>query len=348
MSTPTPNPRPDMQAPHDTRPRTAVLLQFTGIGDLVWHLVYFKALAEQSQAGKITLIAQPSTMARAFVGQEPWIDSIIDHDHRPRRTDRRKGAHAGLFGMWKMGRTLGRLHFDRIILFSGRASRGLIAAFSGIPRRIGYGYNPIQRLFLNTPPYIAQHPHDTVAAYHEATALMVAHGFCRHPIVPTLTPPPANMERMQARLAHLPRPLYAFVIGTSEAHKQWGTHNYAMVAKALIEKGGGVLIVGGPAEAALANEVCDHLPASLRSAAMSFTDGTVLDSAAALSIADVCIGNDTGMVHVAAAAGTPSYILLGPRPRMDHDSKMHMIEGPTLVSIRPEQVLAAIPQPSAL
>ena len=29
---------------NDKRPRTVVLLQYTGIGDLIWHIQYFKAV----------------------------------------------------------------------------------------------------------------------------------------------------------------------------------------------------------------------------------------------------------------------------------------------------------------
>jgi len=65
------------------RPRTVVLLQYTGIGDLVWHIPYFKRLAELSANGQITVVAQPSTLARHFIGHEPWVEAVIDHDHRP-------------------------------------------------------------------------------------------------------------------------------------------------------------------------------------------------------------------------------------------------------------------------
>jgi len=90
----------------DSRPRTAVLLQHTGIGDLIWHIQYFKAVANQSQGGQVTVIAQPSTLAKAFLGHEPWVSRIIDHDHRPRRGDGRRGKHAGIQGMRQMAQEL--------------------------------------------------------------------------------------------------------------------------------------------------------------------------------------------------------------------------------------------------
>ena len=331
-----------MPLTQDSRPRTVVLLQFSGIGDLVWHIVYFKAIAAQSQGGKITVVAQPSTLVKPFLAHEPWVEKIIEHDHRPRRTEKRRGRHAGLLGMWRMASELKQGHFDRIILFSGRISRGLIAALSGIPDRRGYGYRLLQRLFLNHGPYIEAHRGPSVAAYPEASAFAVAHGFAPQWLRPTLDVPPEAMATMAPRLAQLPRPLCALAIGTSETHKQWGVANFARLSEQLMEMGAGVMILGGPAERELARNIQSKISSKAQPSLLVLTDASVYGSAAALQLADVCIGNDTGMVNVAAAVGTPTYVLMGPRPALTHDSNMHMITGPTLESITPQQVLTHI------
>ncbi|MBH2015128.1 MAG: glycosyltransferase family 9 protein [Burkholderiales bacterium] len=328
---------PDTQ---DTRPRTVVMLQYAGIGDLVWHIPYFKLIADQSQGGKVTVVAQPSTLTRGFIGKEAWVEAVIDHDHRPRRSDRRRGAHAGFKGMWRMARQLREGHFDRIILFSGRPSRGLIAWLSGIPTRMGFGYRFLQRMFLNRGPFIEAYQGPALAVYPEASAFMVAHGFCPAPLVPRLDPPTALLADMQARLAHLPRPLYAFAIGTSETHKQWGIQNFADLACALIAEGGGVMLLGGPAEVQLAKDIEALIPEKARHALTLVTDAPVLGSAAALQVADFCVGNDTGMVNVGAAVGRPSFVVIGSRPTLDQDPvNMHNVTAAKLSDITVERVL---------
>lgn len=333
---------------NDKRPRTVVLLQYTGIGDLIWHIQYFKAVAEQSQGGKVTVVAQPSTLARAFIGKEPWVEAVIDHDHRPRRGEKRKGRHAGLLGMWRMAQQLKQGRFDRIVLFSGRISRGLIAAMSGIPTRIGFGYKPLQRLCLTQGPYIDAYQGTSLAVYPEVSAFMVAHGFCKQPIVPSLEPPADLVLQMQQRLGHLPKPLYAFAIGTSETHKQWGVERYAELAQRLIERGAGVVLVGGPAEVQIAKDIEALVPEASRNAFAIITDAPVLGSAAALRVADVCVGNDTGMINVAAAVGLPSYVLIGARGTLDQDPvHMHNVRAASLSDISVDQVLNLImPQTS--
>ena len=331
-----------MALTQDTRPRTVVLLQFSGIGDLVWHIVYFKAIAAQSQGGQVTVVAQPSTLVKPFLTHEPWVEEIIEHDHRPRRTEKRRGRHAGMIGMWRMASELKQGRFDRIILFSGRISRGLIAALSGIPDRRGYGYRPLQRLFLNRGPFIGAHRGNSVAAYPEASAFAVAHGFAPQWLRPTLEVPAQAKLSIEPQLAHLPRPLCALAIGTSETHKQWGVKNFTLLAEQLIARGAGVILLGGPAERELARDIQSMISATAQSALLMLTDAPVYGSAAALQMADVCVGNDTGMVNVAAAVGTSTFVLMGPRPALTHDSNMRMITGSSLGSITPEEVLTQI------
>ncbi len=329
-----------MLSTNDKRPRTVVLLQYTGIGDLIWHVQYFKAIAGQSQGGQVTIVAQPSTLTRALIGKERWVEAVIDHDHRPRREEKRRGRHAGLLGMWRMAQQLKQGRFDRIVLFSGRISRGLVAALSGIPLRIGFGYKPLQRICLNQGPFVQAYQGPAVAAYHEATDLMLQHGFCSQPIVPRLDVPDELLRAMQQRLAQLPRPLYALAIGTSETHKQWGIPSYAELAQRLLEQGAGVLLLGGPAEVRLAREIEALIPSAVRHGLAVLTDAPVLGSAAALKVADVCVGNDTGMVNVAAAVATPTFVLIGHRRPLDHDpAHLFNVQAETLAAVSVEQVL---------
>ena len=329
-----------MSQPSSDRPRTVVLLQYTGIGDLVWHIPYFKLLAEQSAGGQVTVVAQPSTLAKHFIGHEPWVEAVIDHDHRPRRGEKRRGRHAGMVGMWRMAQQLKAGRFDRLVLFSGRTSRGLIAGLSGIPVRWGYGYRWLQRVFLTEGPYISPYKGAAVAAFQEARAFMLAHGFAEAAYPPKMAVPDGAIEAMRERLSSLPRPLYALAIGTSETHKQWGIDRYALLASRLLEAGQGVLILGGPVEKEEALALVAAVPEHLRRGLMAITDAPVLGSAAALKLSDCCLGNDTGMVNVAAAVGTSTYVMIGARARLDHDpDTLHNVMAATLPDITVEHVL---------
>lgn len=327
----------------DSRPRTAVLLQHTGIGDLIWHIQYIKAVASQSQGGQVAVIAQPSTLAKAFLGHEPWVSQVIDHDHRPRRGDGRKGKHAGLTGMRLMAKELQALQLDRLVMFSGRASRGLVAGLSGIPTRLGYGYNRLQRLFLTQGPFISAHPGPGVAVYPEASAFAVAHGFCKAPITPAMDVPDDMLQAMKARLADMPRPVIALAIGTSEPEKQWGASRFAQLASQLAERGGSVILLGGPAEKTLARNIHAQVTAAVQHRVHPITDAPVMGSAALLKLSNACVGNDTGMVNVAAAVACPTWVLLGHRRPLEHDPQhLHNVLAPSLQAITVQQIIKAL------
>lgn len=317
-----------------------MLHQFTGIGDLIWHVQYFKAVARHSHAGKVTVIAQPSTMARAILGHEPWVEEIIDHDHRPRRHDARNGRHSGLLGMWRMAQELKARHLDRLVLFSGRPSRGLLARMSGIPVRLGYGYHWFQRVFLTQGPYIERYRGQAVSVLKETSAFAMAHGWCSAPLRPHIEVPETEMARMRERLQVLTQPAVALAIGTSEPHKQWGEQNFATLASRLIDMGYGIVILGGKSEQAMAQAIASTVTSHRSHAPLQvITDTSIMGSAAAIRLCNACVGNDTGMVNVSAAVGRPTVVLLGPRPELDHDPLLVSVRDHSLHSIQVDTVL---------
>jgi len=327
----------------DKRPRTAVLLQLNGMGDLVWHAQYFRCVAEQSQGGQVTVIAAPTTMARELIGHEPWVCEVIDFDRRPRQTERRRGRHSGLGGLMRFGAELAPRKLDRMVLFSDHPGRAVIACWrAGIRVRIGYGATWLQRLMLTKAPQISMYEGPAAAGYKDATTFSIAQGFCDAPITPRISVRPDALERMRARLAPLPQPLHVLAIGASLPYKQWGEDKFVELAQALAARGHGVALLGGPAEAALAQAIRSRVePAALRAQVMSITDCSVAESVAALSLARSCIGNDTGAPNMAAAVGTPAFVVLGPRPPLEHDpGKLHLLQAASLADIGAAEVEA--------
>jgi len=322
-----------------TAPRTAVLVQQVGIGDLLWHMPYFERIAQSSAGGQVAVVASPSTHARELLDEVPWVCAVIDFDRHARREEGRRGRHAGLMGLLHMAAVLRQQHFDRIVMFSGSANRGFVAWLAGIPQRSAFGFTPFQRLFLNSPPYISRHEGSSVAVFSEAASFAIAHGLCRERLVPKMPRRKALIDRMSPRLRHLPRPLYAMAIGTSESHKQWGARRFAALSGELLKRGYGVLLLGGPAEDALAEQIIGGVPQHLHSHIMAQTRESIGMTMAALWLADACIGNDTGVTNLAVACDLPAFVLLGPRPLLDLDPLMVMLRASRLDSIDVKAVL---------
>ena len=324
-----------------TAPRTAVMMRDVGIGDLVWLAAYAQRIAASSADGQVTLLAPPTTQARELLGHEPWLREVIDFDRRPRRGENRRGRHAGLAGLLGFAAELSARSIERVVLFTNRPLPVSFACWwAGVGQRLGYSAARTQRLWLTRaarPVELYRGP--AVAAYWNATALCLSHGWCDGPLVPRLTVRPDARARMQAELADLPRPLHVLAIGSSEPAKQWGAQRFADLAHLLAARGESVLLLGGPAEHALADAVLTQVPQALRANVRAVTDRSIGESAAILALADTCAGNDTGVANMAAALGTPTWVVLGPRPPLTHDPAMlKLLQAPGLSDIQPADV----------
>lgn len=323
----------------DKRPKTVVLHQQTGIGDLIWHIPYIKAVAKHSHQDQVALVAAPTTLAKQILAPESCINEFIDYYHLPRSLDKDNKRNNRLGRMREIVNTLKSKNFDRIVLFSGRASRGILAAWAGIPQRAGYGYRWTQRLFLNSPPYIKRFEGKSNPVYHDATAFCIAQGFCDAPIIPKMTIPKELETKIHERLKHLPRPIYTLAIGSSEDFKQWGAPNYTELAKNLVSRGFGVLLLGGKMDDPMAKTIKNDILKKYQNQITIITDTPILESAAAVKYTDVCIGNDTGLCQIAAACDCLCYVIMGPRPTLDHDPIQHYVVSDKLLNITTEQVI---------
>jgi heptosyltransferase-2 len=323
----------------DHRPRTVVLHQWVGMGDLVWHIPYFRKIAATSSGGQVSVIAPPSTFARELLGHEPWVREVIDFDRHPRRNEGRKGRHRGVLGLLRMGKELKPQGFERIVLFTNHTNRALVAWRAGIPQRLGYGTSWLQRRMLTKSPWIERYTGPAVTAYKDATAFSIAQGWCDAPITPRLVVRPDALARMREALSDLPRPLHALAIGSSEPYKQWGEANFAALANLVAGQGHGVLMLGGPAEMDMAQAILRRIAPDCRDRVRAITDGTVSETVAAMSLVQSCVGNDTGATNIAAAVNTPTFVLLGPRPPLEHDpGTLHMLQAPNMADIAPADV----------
>jgi lipopolysaccharide heptosyltransferase II len=98
----------------------------------------------------------------------------------------------------------------------------------------------------------------------------------------------------------------ALAPGSVGSSKRW-TY-YPQAAKLLAERGLDVWVVGGPAEAAIAAEIVAAGGARVR----DLTGTDLRNGILAMAAASVAVSNDSGLMHIAAALGTPTIGIFGP------------------------------------
>jgi heptosyltransferase II len=333
--------------PNSPLPRTVVVHHRSGIGDLIWHIPYLRAIAAASRDGKVSLIARPSCRAAEVLAAESCIDEIIEFDRRPRASERRRGRHDTFAAQMAFAREVQARQFGRIYIFSGRPRYALLALLAGIPERAGFGFSAAERLFLNVPPYIRRHRGVGNWVYPEATEFCIAHGLIGEAVVPQMEVLSAEMQRAQRDLAGLGSPRYAFAIGTSKPRNDWGGENFAALAARLAERGCGVVLLGGPAERDVAEAIIAAMPARWREWVMVATQASIQRSAALLRHCDYCVGNDTGALNMALANGVPTLGLFGASPPLTHDPRLQALSAKGMEAISPAAVMARLAALSA-
>ena len=126
-----------------------------------------------------------------------------------------------------------------------------------------------------------------------------------------LAPPPLPVAWWdaadEARLPPLPPRFLALGPTANWSHKVWPVERFVALSRAIDLP---VVILGGPgaAEAAMAAPVLAALPHAIDLVGRL----TLPEAAGLLSRATLYIGNDSGLMHLAAAAGAPTLGLFGP------------------------------------
>lgn len=105
------------------------------------------------------------------------------------------------------------------------------------------------------------------------------------------------------------RPLVAVVPGAQHATKRWPVRHWQDLVTMLTTRGMDVVVVGGPTEQRLCDDVAAAGAEHATSAAGRFD---IAGSAALLKLSRCAVAGDTGPMHLATAVGTPVVALYGP------------------------------------
>jgi len=105
------------------------------------------------------------------------------------------------------------------------------------------------------------------------------------------------------------RPLVAVHPGSGSRKKCWPAEHFARVVSALLQKGHGVVLLEGEADARAVENIREKLSPERVGVLRSLPPRTL---AAVLSRCDRYLGNDSGVSHLAAAVGSHCTAIFGP------------------------------------
>jgi heptosyltransferase-2 len=199
-------------------------------------------------------------------------------------------------------------HFAQAIIMPRTWKSALAPALAGIPRRTGFLGEMRFGLINDVRPGERELPR--MIDRMGALVLPPSAAPPEQWPLPELSVSPEEIVtwRSQQGLTHDKRRIVALAPGAVGKGKAWPLEHFAALARQLAADGCAVWVLGGPNERPLAKAIIDGGGDAVR----DLTGNDLHNAVVALAIADAAVTNDSGLMHVAAALGTPTIAIFGP------------------------------------
>lgn len=281
---------------HPDRP--VLIVPFVWIGDFVRVHSVVRLLKAEAPDRPVDMVS--STLCAPLADYMPGVRRAVVSD-QPRK---RLG--------WAIQRDLAaRLRQDgygQALIMSRKWKAALAPAMAGIPIRTGFAGEA--RFGLINDMRWGEQLLPRMIDQMGALALPKGAELPADWPLPELKVPADELARWKElnALAAEPGPVVTLSPGAVGAGKAWPPESYAALAKALAATGASVWVLGGPAEKATARLIAETAGPHVR----DLTGTDLRNAVLALAAADVAVTNDSGLMHVSAAIGTPTVAIFGP------------------------------------
>ena len=311
-----------MHTRHITLPPDAHILvvKLATIGDLLLGTPALRALRETYPQARIDLLVTPAS-AGLLDGWE-IIDHIIvldkylfDYPQQLLKNPRNLLRLRPLWHDLRDGDYDAVLLLHHLTLFFGRVKHQVLMRATGAKWRVGLDNG--HGWFLNV-----RVKDQGFGAIHEAEYnLAVAQAVGATTSDKRLTVPINEEERQQARqllcgvdpAESVKGPLITMHPGSGgySTARRWAPERFAQLADTLYrDVGGQLILMGGPEEAEAHQQIISMMRSGMP--VRSFAGkGSIRVAAAVLEQADLFVGNDAGLMHLATAVGTPTVAIFG-------------------------------------
>lgn len=276
-------------------PDRLLIILLGAIGDVVCGM----PLAQRLRAGwprtRITWAVEPA--AAPLLEGHPAVDEVL--------LFRRRGGVAALA---EMLRALRGNRPDLVLDLQRHFKSGLFSWATRAPRRLGFHWENSREgnWFFNTETIEPVQTFTLKLTHFQRFADRL--GVAAAPISFGLAATASERQRVAALLADAGERLAVLYVGSTWPSRQWLPAATAALCERLRARGLGVVLVGGPGDAAFAAAVCEAGAGPL----VNLVGRTSLrEVIAVMERAVAAIGPDTGPMHIATAVGAPVVALFG-------------------------------------
>lgn len=278
------------------------------VGDAVMSVPAMRMLRAHLPDAHIALLT--GAWAKAVFDGAEFLDEVIvlEEDHR------------SLGGTLRQAGVLRKARFDATILFPNSFHSALLAHLAGIPIRFGFKSGGRGILLTESIPIPdwkdSEHESrlytELVRAFLDSQEIGRVDGDFNEPRLSVSTRRlDSAREILKAAGVASDKRLVVLGVGSQNSRaKRWQSQGFADLADMMTEKlDASVVILGSEAEKSVADEVV-RLSRSRPADLCGKTN--LSDAIGVIAAADLYIGNDMGLTHIAPAVGTKTIAIFGP------------------------------------
>lgn len=281
-------------------PKRCLIIGPSWVGDMMMAQSLFIALKQQYPTLSIDVLAPKWSLSLLAVMPEVSEGIELPFQH----------GELNLKGRYQLAQTLKACRYDWAIVLPNSFKSALIPFWAGIPKRTGFKgelrYGLLndrreldkQQLTMTVQRFVAlAYPENTYPIQYSEPHI-------------TLSTQQLLQVREQFKL-NADQPILALCPGAEYGEaKRWPANYFATVAEHMLAKGWQIVLLGSKKDQAVCEQIITQLPQTTGVWNLA-GNTTLLEALTLLALSTKVLSNDSGLMHMAAAVGTPVIALYG-------------------------------------
>ena len=306
-------------SPQSSREKLLIVQPLVGIGDMIWHKPWIDYLCTQNH---VILATKPTVQAPVLFADTNGLIDILTIDRSQRG---KRGRHDGWRGFWQLVDDFKSTGARRALILHHSPRYAIASLFAGMTSRWGYGIGR-QRLWLNKGRFLEKsarkmHPIAKMRIYAARNAFSI------DPVWRLHMTPAANRaadEFISAHDINAASDMLILGIGAMHEDRCWPLEKFAELIILLAKKRPQMIccLMGTPSEQPWIETIMYHIPRDIKvvNASQKLDVGIAL-----LARAGGFVGNDSGLLNLAAACGTLALGIYAKSQPLDYTPNLHAV-----------------------
>jgi len=308
--------------------KTAVILTYPGIGDIVWHLPFLHGLAKVSKDKKIYLYTRSTTLAKEILKYDKKVAKVFY------LSETRKFLNT-LINFPRLVNNFKKQKFTTLWIFHRSPRYAIAGRLSKIKKIYGFGFGT-QKVWLTSKKNIGNSSKKKNNVF-KAKKFMNIHGI-DFKLYPEIFLPRKIIEKNVLQFSKYPKPWITIGFSCNKTafmdknipysfYRTWRGEYFSKLINFVLRKKGKktIFLIGAPNERKIAKSIIEKC---LHKKKILVSCNSIIKNLSIMTKSKCFIGNDSGPLNLAGALNIKSFGLFGASPPIKHVKNIFPIVPP--------------------